>query len=133
MFLGKRLRFIRKQNNMTQKDLADKLNFERATVTSMENNRIVPTLNTLEILSNLFDVPIYYFLDDIDTPENLKPLPFNIVPREFKDKNDCMEYLSKHEAVINNLDLSKLNESDLINFCDEIQNYIETLTYKYKR
>lgn len=129
MFLGERLRFIRRQNNMTQKDLAEKLNFERATVTSMENNRIVPTLNTLEFLSNLFDVSIYYFLDD---KENLKPLPF-IVPEEFKDKNDCMEYLSKHASVINNLDLSKLNESDLINFCNEIQNYIETLTYKYKR
>jgi transcriptional regulator with XRE-family HTH domain len=130
MFLGKRLRFIRKQNNMTQKDLADKLNFERATVTSMENNRIVPTLNTLEILSSLFDVPIYYFLD---VTENTKSLQFNIVPREFKDKNDCIEYLSKHEVVIDHLDLPKLNESDLINFCDEIQNYIETLTYKYKR
>lgn len=133
MFLGNRLKFIRIQNKMTQEDLSKQLELKRTTISKIELNKITPTLKTLENLIEIFNVSIYFFLDK-EPSDNPKPLPFNIVPSEFTDKEDCIEYLSKHEKINNlNLDLHKLNEDELISLANEIQEYIGTLTYKYKR
>lgn len=129
MFRGERLKYLRKQKNMTQEDLAKELNLKRSTVSSMEANRITPPLKTLETLMKLFDVSIDYFLEEILSGSN--ELPF-IIPRKFSDRNVCMDYLSSHEGL-NKLCLEKLTDDELINFSNEIQEYIETLSYKYKR
>ena len=129
MFRGERLRYLRKQENMTQEELAIKLDLKRSTVTSMEVNRITPTLKTLETLVKIFDVSIYYFLDE--SPSNPNQLPFTI-PRHFKDRIDCIEYLSNREGL-NELYLEKLTDDEVIEFSNKIQEYIETLSYKYRR
>lgn len=129
MFRGERLRYLRKQENMTQEDLAKKLDLKRSTVTNMEVNRITPPLKTLETLVKIFDVSIEYFLDE--TVSNSNQLPF-IIPKKFSYRSECMDYLSRHEGL-NKLYLEKLTDDELIKFSNEIQEYIETLSYKYKR
>ncbi|HEY8889631.1 MAG TPA: helix-turn-helix transcriptional regulator [Clostridium sp.] len=129
MFIGERLKFLRKQKHMTQEKLALLLNLERSSITSIEANRTTPTLNHLEKFCDIFDVSIYYFLER-EVPIN--KLQFNVIRKKFNDKTDCINYLSKHEAI-NNLALEKLTDEELINFSNEIQEYIETLSYKYKR
>lgn len=96
----------------------------------MEVDRINPPLKTLEMLAMAFDVSIYYFLDTEDKDKKNK-FPF-IIPIHFHDKNDCMEYLSNREGL-NELYLEKLTDEELIEFANEIQDYIEILSYKYKR
>jgi len=129
VFRGERLRYLRKQENMTQEDLAKKLDLKRSTVTNMEVNRITPPLKTLETLVKIFDVSIEYFLDE--TVSNSNQLPF-IIPKKFSYRSECMDYLSRHEGL-NKLYLEKLTDDELIKFSNEIQEYIETLSYKYKR
>jgi transcriptional regulator with XRE-family HTH domain len=115
---------------MTQEDLAKKLNLKRATISNMEVDRISPPLKTLEMLAKAFDVSIYYFLDTEDKDKKNK-FPF-IIPKQFHCKNDCMKYLSSREGL-NKLYLKKLTDEELIEFANEIQNYIEILSYKYKK
>ncbi|MCB2309259.1 helix-turn-helix transcriptional regulator [Clostridium estertheticum] len=130
MFRGECLSYLRKQNNMTQEDLAKKLDLKRATISNMEVDRISPPLKTLEMLAKTFNVSIYYFLDTEDKDKKNK-FPF-IIPKKFHDKDDCMEYLSNREGL-KNLYLEKLTDEELIDFANEIQNYIEILSYKYKK
>jgi len=129
MFIGERLKFLRNQKRMTQKQLALLLNLERSSITSIEANRTQPSLKHLESFCDVFDVSIYYFLDR-EVPTN--KLQFNVIRKKFNDKTDCISYLSKHESI-NNLDLEKLTDEELINFSNEIQEYIEILSYKYKK
>ncbi|MBU3174422.1 helix-turn-helix domain-containing protein [Clostridium estertheticum] len=129
MFIGERLKFLRTQNHMTQKELALLLNLERTSITSIESNRTQPTLKYLENFCDIFDVSIYYFLNR-EVPHN--KLQFNVVRKIFNDKDDCIKYLAKHEAI-NDLNLEKLNDEELIEFANEIQKYIEILSYKYRR
>lgn len=128
MFLGNRLSNLRKGKSMTQKDLANLLNLDRASIANIERGRTIPTLKILEQLSSIFNVSIYFFLDS-EVPKPLEP--FSIVPETFINKEDALSYLSKHTLLLD-LDLNKLDENDLINFSNEIQAYIQLLLYKYK-
>ena len=129
MFCGERLRYLRKQKKMTQEYLAKELSLTRTSITNMEFNRIIPPLKTLERLSKIFNVSIYYFLDT--TSDTINKLPF-IIPRQFKHRNDCIEYLANREGL-DKLKLEKLTDNELIEFSNKIQEYIEILSYKYKR
>ena len=61
MFCGERLKYLRKEKKITQEYLAKELCLSRTSVTNMEFNRIIPPLKTLEKLSKIFNVSIYYF------------------------------------------------------------------------
>ena len=49
---------IRKEHNLTQKDLADLLYVSDKTVSSWENHRTVPDIYTLERISTIFGIPM---------------------------------------------------------------------------
>lgn len=57
-----RLRQLRKEANMTQKQLADKLQCSYTTVSNLETGRNQPPLRTLRLLSDIFHVSIDYLL-----------------------------------------------------------------------
>ncbi|MDE5817909.1 MAG: helix-turn-helix domain-containing protein [Lachnospiraceae bacterium] len=54
MSLGKNIQYLRKQKKITQEMLADKMSVSRQTVSRWEADEIVPELNNLVALSDLF-------------------------------------------------------------------------------
>lgn len=58
MELGKRITEIRKQNNMTQEDLAEKFHVTRQTISNWENGKSYPDIETLICISNEFNVSL---------------------------------------------------------------------------
>lgn len=54
---------IRKENNLTQKDLADKLNVTYQAVSKWENGKNIPDISVLKKLSEEFDIDISDILD----------------------------------------------------------------------
>lgn len=58
MELGKRLAEIRKQNNMTQEDLAEKLHVTRQTISNWETGKSYPDLETLVYISDNFNISL---------------------------------------------------------------------------
>ena len=58
MNIGKRIKLIRKENNMTQKELALKIDVSPPTVTKYENGQLEPNLNILVKISQLFNISI---------------------------------------------------------------------------
>ena len=57
MNLSEKLKKFRKDNNMTQQDLADKLFVSRSLVSKWEQGNGVPTVDVIEKLALLMDVP----------------------------------------------------------------------------
>lgn len=57
-YFGKNLRYLRASNNMTQTDLAAKLNVSHQTVSNYERGQRSCNLDSLILLSELFDVSI---------------------------------------------------------------------------
>ena len=54
--IGKTILEIRKKNNMTQKDLADKLHVTAQAVSKWENGRGIPDIEILQKLSKEFNI-----------------------------------------------------------------------------
>lgn len=63
MTFGEKLSSLRKQSNLTQKDLAEKLNVSRQAITKWENDAGLPDINNLKKISSLFAVTIDELLD----------------------------------------------------------------------
>lgn len=63
---GKRLAELRKQKNMSQYELAEKLNFSRGKLANYEQGTREPDYETLKFLANFFDVSIDYLLGNSD-------------------------------------------------------------------
>lgn len=63
---GERLQELRKDYNLSQKELAAKLNLSEFTISSYEHNKTEPSDDTFTALCDLFDVSADYLLGRID-------------------------------------------------------------------
>ncbi len=68
----KKLRELRKQNNMSQEDLANKLDISRQSVSKWESGISMPDLDNVIKLSEMFDVTLDYLLKDSKSSSDFK-------------------------------------------------------------
>lgn len=57
-FVGKNIRYLRKNKKMSQPDLAKKLNKSASAIQMWETNYRSPTMGTIQQLADIFDIPI---------------------------------------------------------------------------
>ena len=62
MLLNTRLKELRKENGITQSELAKSLNISRSSIAMYENGERIPSYETLEVISDFFNVSILYLL-----------------------------------------------------------------------
>ena len=70
--VGKNLKNIRKKNDLTQDELAEKLSVTRQAVSNWENGKTEPDIETLTNISQIFDISIDELVDGI--PKGIKEL-----------------------------------------------------------
>ena len=58
MSLGKNIQYLRKQKKITQEQLADIMSVSRQTISRWESDEIIPELNKLVALSEIFSCKI---------------------------------------------------------------------------
>ena len=62
LLFGKRLKELRKRENMTQKELGSRLNVTKVSICCYEKGTRIPSLDTLIDIANLFKVDINYLI-----------------------------------------------------------------------
>lgn len=62
MLLNTRLKELRKEYGITQSELAKNLNVSRSSIAMYENGDRIPSYETLEAISDFFNVSILYLL-----------------------------------------------------------------------
>ncbi|AZO94955.1 helix-turn-helix transcriptional regulator [Halocella sp. SP3-1] len=62
MTLGKRIRKLRKEKGLKQKELGEKLNVVESAISLYENDVNIPDINKAKILAEEFDVSLEYLL-----------------------------------------------------------------------
>lgn len=62
MLLNTRLKELRKENGITQSELAKSLNVSRSSIAMYENGERIPSYETLEVISDFFNFSILYLL-----------------------------------------------------------------------
>lgn len=66
MSFGTSLKKIRQDNNLTQEELAKKINTSRSNIANYENDKNMPSIDILEKLSEIFNCSIDYLLGKSD-------------------------------------------------------------------
>lgn len=66
-----RLKTLRKQAGLTQKDMANRLNIQRVTYSHYETGRSQPSIDTLIILATIFECSIDYLVGISENPKRI--------------------------------------------------------------
>lgn len=116
--LGERIKQLRKEKNWMQSDLSERIGADSRQISRYENNKIVPTLETVIKIAEVFDVTIDYLIKD-HAPRTYLPT---------KDK-DLLKHLDQ---------LQELTESDrtcLLHIIDALitKNEIRSFAEKIKK
>lgn len=63
MTIADKIKKLRKDNNMTQEDLAEKMNVSRQTISKWETNMVIPDANNIVSICKLFNITTDELLD----------------------------------------------------------------------
>lgn len=75
MNLAEKLQHLRKQNSLSQEQLAEKLNVSRQSISKWESEQSVPEIDKIIKISDIFGVTTDYLLKDSDkTPDSSVPI-----------------------------------------------------------
>ncbi len=72
--LGNRIKLLRKEQEITQEQLADYLNVSRQSITGYENDGVEPSLNVLIKIADRFNVSLDYLLGRTEEKHNVNLL-----------------------------------------------------------
>lgn len=95
MTLGQKIKKLRNEKGLTQKDLADSLNVTFQTVSKWENDENEPDVNTLKELSKIFECSIDFLLneEEIDYKKETTPI---IVEKPVETKTIIVHEYPQH-------------------------------------
>lgn len=106
--LGYKIRKLRKENNLTQTELGQKLSIKKSTISKYENDINIPATNILNKMADIFNVPLDYLLNE--TSNKTSNVDYNNYDLNKKDIKDIEKSL---DSIMNDLD--NLDDSILYN------------------
>ncbi|MCY8187656.1 helix-turn-helix domain-containing protein [Bacillus spizizenii] len=123
MSFGHKLKTLRKQRGLTQKELAEKLFLSQSSITRFEKDEILPTSETLSKIANYFDVSIDFLLDRPQPPQkknsNLEKA-FNEAIEELKDE-DTLLFMKNGDIDEETAELIKKALKNGVRFVNEMK------------
>lgn len=90
-YLGTRLKYLRKLDNVTQQQLATALGIAKSTVSMYENGQREPDFETLEAISDYFNVDIRSFFQKDEKPLSVSTEGLSDIKRDLIDKIIAMD------------------------------------------
>ncbi|MDU2492066.1 MAG: helix-turn-helix transcriptional regulator [Clostridium celatum] len=111
MSIGDRIKKFRKENKLTQIELAKSANISRSYLADIENNRYNASVDVLKSISNALDISLVEILDEstnntLTTKDN-KSITNDLkkLMDEFRNNTDGTAYYNGQELDSNDLDL----------------------------
>lgn len=104
MTLGEKIRGLRKQANMKQSELADKLGVARTAISNWESDINKPNVDLIANMCYLFNVSPNYFFE-VDLPETKEsPEPDATDSEDEKEKDEIVKVLTEGLSRLGFLD-----------------------------
>lgn len=132
MNFSDRIKLLRKELNLTQEELANKINKTRSTIAGYETERKQPDYETLKVIADFFDVSIDYLLGRTDsrrseTKQNL--------PIEFTTPEEAIKFVLEQNVIMGfgGFDIEKMSDEEVVEFANELLRQLKLLSYKYKK
>ena len=61
--IGSKIKRLREEKGITQRQLANAINYSNSYIGDLESGRTNPSIKTLEVIANYFKVEVTYFLE----------------------------------------------------------------------
>ena len=114
--LGERIKHVRKDKGLTQKEFADKLGIARSTLAGYETNQITPSVNIVFKMAKEFDIPPIYFLRVMMVKLDMNENDYGTV-NIIHELSKLQDRLETQDLFINGQIVeSKSQLSELVNF-----------------
>lgn len=99
--LADHLKYLRKQRNWTQEDVAQHLNVSRSQISKWENGEMLPDLQSIEKLSELYDVSIDFLVGKRTNKKELLREVSRIYQTDAVDEKmlDIIDYLKQNPDI----------------------------------
>lgn len=130
MNFGKKILDARKKANLSQEEIAEKLNITRQTVSKWESNETVPNINQVKLLAKIYKISLEELLNYNKIDEEIE----SIIKKnntKTQDKINWTKVWSKKYPILetyqNKVNIKKY-ENDLNNILTELQT-----KYNYNR
>ncbi|NBI82083.1 XRE family transcriptional regulator [Clostridiaceae bacterium] len=94
MTLGERIKQLRKENGLTQVDMAQKLGVTKGTVSTWETNSRMPSFDVLDHMCDMFQRSLDYLMGRSD--DATPPAPFDSTLALDQVAEDIKEYVLKY-------------------------------------
>lgn len=158
--IGEKIKELRKENEITQEELAKNINVSTSMVGMYETNARKPSYEVLIKISKYFGVSTDYLLntgEKLDsamnslnkinhmTKETLTP-KHKCINKNDGDKELCdidqfstaeeaMQFILKQPSVMGfgGFDINAMSEDEILDFANELLNQLKILSYKYKK
>ncbi|CAG7647389.1 helix-turn-helix domain-containing protein [Paenibacillus allorhizosphaerae] len=101
MSIGERIKFFRKQQTMTQVQLAERASLSRSYLADVEGNRYNPSVDTLKSIAKALHIEVHQLLDEQWNQGNAEPRPITSKEERdiAKDLERIMSDLESGEAL----------------------------------
>ena len=130
MNFGKKLLDARKKANLSQEEIAEKLNITRQTVSKWESNETVPNINQVKLLAKIYKISLEELLNYNKVDEEIESI-IKKANTKTQDKINWTKVWSKKYPILetyqNKVNIKKY-ENDLNNILTELQT-----KYNYNR
>lgn len=120
MSFGQKLKKLRLEANLTQKELGDKLNVSFQTVSKWENDTNEPDIKTLKDLSRIFEISYEYLLDDNEVKPIEPSTPYNRdIQKPIYFCNQCGAQIDDSTKIHQIQKTTVTGTTELVTICDD--------------
>ena len=117
MKLGTKLKKLRTEKGLTQKDLADQLHVTFQTVSKWENEENEPDISTLKELAKIYEVSVDYLISEDEEPKK-EPVVVNDTPnQEVVNKTVIIHQKECHVCARCKKDIEDENDLEIDHVC----------------
>lgn len=104
MLLGDKIKQLRKNQKITQDELAGKIYVSRQTISNWENNKSYPSMDFILSISEIFNVPIGTLIkEDLEISKNERNEEIKHIEKNQLEQERKTIQKNKYRVVLNNL------------------------------
>lgn len=135
--VGDKIKILRKNNKLTQKELSSKIGIAQSTLGMIEKNRTAPGRNTLIKIADFFNVTVDYLLSDDEEKENTKQIKkerdYSLTIKEQEDIDDEAKKIIEELTISFSKNKDSLTDEDYFAIENALRITLESIKIKNKK
>ncbi|SDX75163.1 helix-turn-helix domain-containing protein [Tepidimicrobium xylanilyticum] len=131
MTIGERIKRLREEKDLTQRELADKIQISYSVMNRIESGERAIRDEELKKIADVLETTADYLLGRTDQRNPDKPE----LPAEFETPEEAMKFILEQNVIMGfgGFDINKMNDEEIVEFANELLRQLKLISYKYKR